>query len=194
LVGTPRLVIALADLGTHPGLVNEFDGGQEIIQEEAQGTVDGRQGLVFCGGVETGVADIVPDVFQVFLFDETGIVFLVRAGSGKSAVEGIAPEPEGGRNKLRAVIAVDAPKGKGRLFWMSGRASKTHFGALLGGGLKELLTKQFSGKTRNRSQAQQPFYAYGNLSKNLFRFVLIGNTTSLTTHGSFLSFGCFLCR
>ncbi|MDR0707580.1 MAG: hypothetical protein LBF60_06870, partial [Treponema sp.] len=80
LAGTDGLVIDLANLGTHPLLVNEFDGGQEIIQEGAQGTVEGGQDLEFRGGVETGVADIVPDAFQVFLFDETVIVFLVGPG------------------------------------------------------------------------------------------------------------------
>jgi hypothetical protein len=49
------------------------------------------------------------------LFDETGIVFLVGAGSGKSDVEGIAPGKEGTIDKLRAGIAVDAPKGEGEV-------------------------------------------------------------------------------
>jgi hypothetical protein len=67
--GTAGLVIDLADFGPPVGLVKEFDGRQEIIQERAQGAVNSDEGLVFGGGVETGVADIVADTLQVFLFN-----------------------------------------------------------------------------------------------------------------------------
>jgi hypothetical protein len=38
-------------------------------------TGSGGEGLVFRRGVEAGAAGIVPDAFQVFLFDETVAVF-----------------------------------------------------------------------------------------------------------------------
>ncbi|MDR0707261.1 MAG: hypothetical protein LBF60_05215 [Treponema sp.] len=76
LAGAHGSAIDRANLETDPLLVNEFDGGREIIQEGARGLIDPCEGLAFRGGVETGAADIVPDAFEVFLFDETGVVFL----------------------------------------------------------------------------------------------------------------------
>jgi hypothetical protein len=67
---------------------------------------------VFRGGVETAVAHIVPDTFEVFLPDETVVVFLVGSAAGKRDVAGIAPGQEGPVDKLGAVIAVDAEKGE----------------------------------------------------------------------------------
>jgi hypothetical protein len=49
------------------------------------------------------------------LFDETVVIFLVGAGSGKGDAAGIAPGKEGAVDKLRAVVAVDAQKGKGEV-------------------------------------------------------------------------------
>jgi hypothetical protein len=64
LAGAARPVVDLADLGSLPGLVNEFDSGQEIIQEGAPGAVDSGESLEFGGGVKTGVADILPDAYD----------------------------------------------------------------------------------------------------------------------------------
>jgi hypothetical protein len=47
LVGALWPVIDLADFSAHPGLVNDFNGGQEMVQEGTQGTVDCGEGLVF---------------------------------------------------------------------------------------------------------------------------------------------------
>jgi hypothetical protein len=105
LVGAPGFIIDLTHLGTHLLLVNKFDGGQEIIQEGIQGAVDGGQGLEFRGGVEAAVADILPDAFEIFLFDETVIVFLIGACPGEGDAAGMI-------DKLRAVIAVDAEEGE----------------------------------------------------------------------------------
>jgi hypothetical protein len=67
LVGAHGLVINLTDPGTPTGFANEFDGGQEIIQEGTQGAADCVQGLDLREGVEAGAADIVPDAFEIFL-------------------------------------------------------------------------------------------------------------------------------
>jgi hypothetical protein len=112
LAGTLRPIIDLADFCSYPGLANEFDGGQEIIQEGVQGTVDGCEGRQFCGGVEAGVADRVPDALEVFLFDETIVIFLVVSGPGKGDAVGTVPGEEGMIYKFGTVIAVDAQKGK----------------------------------------------------------------------------------
>jgi hypothetical protein len=47
LIRALGLVIDLADLRALPLLVDELERRQEIIQEGAQGTVDGGEGLVF---------------------------------------------------------------------------------------------------------------------------------------------------
>jgi hypothetical protein len=52
------------DLGAHPGFVSEFHGGQEIVQEGAEGLIDLGEGLVFGGGVETGVAGIIAGAYD----------------------------------------------------------------------------------------------------------------------------------
>jgi hypothetical protein len=57
LAGTHGLIIDLTDFGAHPDFVDEFDGGQEIIQEGAQGTADGGEREVFRRGVEATVAN-----------------------------------------------------------------------------------------------------------------------------------------
>jgi hypothetical protein len=98
----------LKDLGPHPGLVKEFDGGQEIIHEGAEGPVDSGEALKFGGGVETAAADIAADTLQVFLFNETVVVFLAGPGPGKGDLVSIAPGTEGMVDKLGAVIAIDA--------------------------------------------------------------------------------------
>jgi hypothetical protein len=56
--GAGGFVVDLTDFGTDPGLINEFDDRQKIIQEGAQGAVDRGQGLPFRGGVEAAVPDI----------------------------------------------------------------------------------------------------------------------------------------
>jgi hypothetical protein len=103
LVGALGRIEDLADPGVQPLLVNEFARRQEIIQEGAPGTVDAGEGLMFCEGIEAAVADILPNAFKVFLFDETVIVFLVGPGSGKGDMMGIAPGQEGPVDGSRAL-------------------------------------------------------------------------------------------
>jgi hypothetical protein len=112
-VGAPGPVIDSADFGAHSGFVSQFHGGQEIVQEGAQGLIDGGEGLVFGGGVEAGVADIIADAGGVFLFDEAVVVFFIGAGSGEGDAGGVAPGQEGMVDKLRTVNAVDAAQGEG---------------------------------------------------------------------------------
>jgi hypothetical protein len=80
----------------------------EIIQEGAQGTVDIGEGLEFSGDIETAVADILPDALEIFLFDETVVVFLLGPGAGEGDTAGITPGQEGRVDKFRGVVAVDA--------------------------------------------------------------------------------------
>jgi hypothetical protein len=64
LAGALGPVIDRADFGAHPGFVNQFHGGQEIVQEGAEGLIDLGEGLVFGGGVETGVAGIIAGAYD----------------------------------------------------------------------------------------------------------------------------------
>ncbi|MDR1986989.1 MAG: hypothetical protein LBP88_08480 [Treponema sp.] len=114
MAGAAGPVIDLANLGSHPGLAHEFDSGQEIIQEGSPGAAAIGESLEFGGGVETAAAGILPDAREVFLFDETVVVFLVGPGAGKGDAAGITPGQEGRVDTLRAVVAVDAPEGKGK--------------------------------------------------------------------------------
>jgi hypothetical protein len=49
---------------------------------------------------------------EIFLFDETVVVFLIGACPGEGDAAGIAPREEGTVDKLRAVIAINAEEGK----------------------------------------------------------------------------------
>ena len=169
LVGAQGLVVDLADLGPDPLLIDKFDGRQEIIQEGAQGAVDAGEGLVFGRGVEAAVADIIANTFKVFLFDETVVVFLV----GPVRVKEIRRESHQDR-RVRLInsepLSLSMPRrGKGRLDWMSGRASMTHFWALLRRGRSSTHPEATSvaSKVRQNSPASRsPQWWTVSISKN----------------------------
>ena len=105
-------IIHFFNFRANSGFGDKFLSGHEVVEQEAEGAVDGGQSIPLCGGGETAVADKVSDGRVVFLLDKAVVVFAVGPGTGKLEMFRGAPFEHGGIDKLRAVVAVQAPQGE----------------------------------------------------------------------------------
>ena len=110
---------------------------------------------MFARGIEAAVAGIVPDARKVFLFHKTVVVFMIGSGSGKGDRVGKTPGQEGMLINSEPLSLSMPRRGNGRLWWMSGRASKTHFWVLLRRGRSSVHPEATSVASRVRQNSPE---------------------------------------
>ena len=109
-----RIVVNLDLFGADSGFAFELLGRHEEVEQGNQRLIDSGQEGLFLEPLKPVIADILADNGAVFLLDETVVVFLVVAASGKGDGVIFAPDFRGVVDKFGAVIAVELQdRGKG---------------------------------------------------------------------------------
>ena len=81
--GTAGLVVGPDFFGAGSGFAFEFPGRHKEVEQGRQRRIDGGQEGLFLSACEAVIADILPDDGAVLLLDETIIIFLMVAATGK---------------------------------------------------------------------------------------------------------------
>ena len=102
-----RIIVYLFLFGTDSGFAFKFLGRHEKVEQGNQRPIDGIQEGLFFNPLKPVITDIFPDHGTVFLFNETVVIFLVVAASGKRDAIFFTPDFGGIVDKLRTIIAVE---------------------------------------------------------------------------------------
>jgi len=102
------LIIYLFYFCTNSCFAYKLDSGHKEVQQRAQGAIDIGECVTLRLRREAIIAHKVSDAGEVFLLDETVVVFAISPRLGKLDALVLAPFEKGGIDEFGAVVAVYA--------------------------------------------------------------------------------------